>query len=313
MAPLEFAAASSTDERTRALCEIMKDSEFRKWTLEYNEKLTVMTEPPGARIYVTGITIGADLIGVSPVQTVLDGGALTAAEYGKYPKEQRMSEDWLGDRLEGPTRRAGEILWSGRLTSTETRETSLTIRAFKEGYRPAEQKWILGRADDPALQRAIEEYNEEHKLPSNGTFAGVVTAENSTLIVLERDPGPPKQAAIPEASYRPAYPVRDPCPPSGSHGSSRSRGDYAAAKREYDVALSGYEKAMVELDNAKNMRSMSNLSLGTMMQGSKLDRVAGLLGQGSTHLSLQDAERNVQIARERLERAKARFDAANWK
>ncbi len=71
---------------------------------------------------------------------------------------------------------------------------------------------------------------------------------------------------------------------------------------------------MVELDKAKNMRSLINFSFGTVMEkGSQLDRVAGLLGQGSTHLSLQDAERNVQIARERLERAKARLDVTNWK
>lgn len=88
---------------------------------------------------------------------------------------------------------------------------------------------------------------------------------------------------------------------------------YQQAKREYEAALAAYKKALSDLDTAKNMRSLSNMSLGTMMSGSKLDRAVGLLNQGTTHLSLQQAERNVQVARDRLDRAKARLDSMNWR
>lgn len=121
--------------------------------------------------------------------------------------------------------------------------------------------------------------------------------EKSMLVILQRDSNALRQVVV----------------PGGNSGSSHPRGDYAEAKRVYEAALAGYKKAMSEFDNAKNMRSLSNMSFGTLMGGSKLDRAVGLLNQGTTHLSLQDAERNVQIARERLERAKARLDAINWK
>jgi len=88
---------------------------------------------------------------------------------------------------------------------------------------------------------------------------------------------------------------------------------YQQARQEYEDALSAYNIALKELDNAKNARALSNMSFGTLMSGSPGNKALGLLTQGMSHLSLQDTERNLQIARERLNRAQTRLDTMNWK
>lgn len=95
--------------------------------------------------------------------------------------------------------------------------------------------------------------------------------------------------------------------------SQPNRSQYQKAKRQYEDALKAYKKALTQLDNAKNMESLSDMSFGTMMRGSKLDRAVGLLNQGTTHLSLQEAKRKVRITKERLERAERRLEALDWK
>ena len=225
----------------------------RTWSLQYEEKVVVRTEPSGARIYVQD-----NYGGTSPVEVKLNGGDLTIV--------QRGSALPLNGRI-------GSGYW--------------TIKAHMDGHEPAST--IIRRGETTAYRNAILQLrpSADNRLPSK------VVGHNAVLLYL------PKQGMA-GGSYQ--------------HGPSQTgNASYVQAKREYDAALSAYNKALEELDSARNMRSLSNMSFGTLMGGSKLDRAVGLLNQGTSHLSLQDAERNVQIARERLERAKARLDAMNWK
>jgi hypothetical protein len=226
----------------------------RTWSLTYNEKVMVRTEPSGARIYVQD-----NYRGTSPVEVTLNGGELTVKQWGSSLP------------LDGSI---GAGYW--------------TIKAFLDGHEPASIKILCG--ETTAYRRAIMELRPSAK----NTLPSVVVGHNAVVLHLP-------SSGYSRGSYQ-----------SGT-SSGRSSAAYNEAKREYEVALSDYNEAVAELDEARNMRSLSNMSFGTLMGGSKLDRAVGLLNQGTTHLSLQEAERNVQIARERLERAKARLDAMNWK
>ncbi len=217
------------------------------WSLQYNEEVTVRTEPSGARIYLQD-----EYKGTSPVKFTLNGGNLKIVQRG------------TAQPLEG---RIGSGYW--------------TIKAHIDGYEPAST--IIRSGETGAYRNAITKLrpSADNKLPT------AVVGHNAILLYLPKE-------GMANSSY---------------HGAREA--SYEQAKREYNAALSAYNKALEELDGARNRRSFSNMSFGTAMGGSKLSRVLGIFNQGATHVSLQDAKRNAEIVGHRLESARARLDAMN--
>ena len=85
-------------------------------------------------------------------------------------------------------------------------------------------------------------------------------------------------------------------------------GSYAAAKRQYESALAGYNRALSNLDKARNTKGPSGfLGIG---HGGTRDRAMRLLGKTSSRGALRAKERELRSAEERLHRAKAKLRAA---
>jgi len=88
----------------------------------------------------------------------------------------------------------------------------------------------------------------------------------------------------------------------------------AEAQKEYDEALEAYNKALATLQSARMTGNISDWNW-SQMQNAKPGFGKGMaaLGSLSSSASLADARREVEIARERLERAKACLNAPDWK
>jgi hypothetical protein len=87
-------------------------------------------------------------------------------------------------------------------------------------------------------------------------------------------------------------------------------GFYAEAKREYGSALVRYNRALANLNTAKNMRGITRLpGFGS---GSKTDNILGLFSKATSHGEVQMRERELEIAWQLLERAKAKLRSAEY-
>lgn len=212
--------------------------------------------------------------GESPVTVTLNGGDFRVTQYGCY--NSNTGTTWY-DNLSGSTDGGG---W--------------TIKAFCEGCKPAETRITFGKTN--AFKQTIQKL----KVSSKNTLPSIVVGYNSILL----SPEPSHYSSSPNSGHRNSQ--------FGGYDNNRQE-ELAEAKREYEQALAGYNNALRELDNAKNVNSLNNMSFDTLMSGSKLDRAVGLFNKGTSHLSVQDAERKVQIAREKLNRTKSKLDALNWK
>jgi hypothetical protein len=87
----------------------------------------------------------------------------------------------------------------------------------------------------------------------------------------------------------------------------------AQAVNEYNQALADYQEAMRKYDNAKNVKAVSDTSFNVLMGGGTPQKLIGLMNKATTTSEIQDAERNLIVAKERLEKAKSKLEASNWK
>jgi len=117
---------------------------------------------------------------------------------------------------------------------------------------------------------------------------------------------------------RPVRPVMAVAPPTRTNraggGTSVSASAYRAAKAEYDSALAAYEAALKKLENARLMSDVSSISTpGLLGSVSKTDQIIGTIGALSAPANIRNAEREVEIARQQLERARAKLNTLEWK
>ena len=93
----------------------------------------------------------------------------------------------------------------------------------------------------------------------------------------------------------------------------RNTGDYSTAQREYEQALAAYNRALKKLADARNRACINRMTTpGLMASGSKIGKIVGTLNMAASPVAIRDAEREVEIARQRLERAKARINHSEW-
>ncbi|MFC1762171.1 hypothetical protein ACFL6U_08825 [Planctomycetota bacterium] len=99
-----------------------------------------------------------------------------------------------------------------------------------------------------------------------------------------------------------------------SVSSSNDRSQYADAKAEYREALSTYNEALESLNKARSMAEVNQMTSSSMMSSNQ-GWIRGLsaFNTMTDPGAIRNAERNVEIARQRLDRARARQEALEWK
>ena len=156
--------------------------ENRHWDLEYNEALQVMTEPQGAKVYVEGST--TNYIGISPAKINLTGVGLRARQYGTY--RQQYLYDSFSATSSG-YRRLGATTWRDKLDWQILEPGHWVIKAYKDGYRPAEKKHVINNTN------RIVSAAGNLKVSSSGNLPNLITGNNSILITLEPLPTYPNK------------------------------------------------------------------------------------------------------------------------
>jgi hypothetical protein len=252
----------------------------RHWeNCEYIEEYLIQTEPPDCRIYIQ-----ENYTGNSPCTGTISGTKFKMYQNGYH------TVSYLRDELIGQNsnfKRTTDTTWNGNLYS-EPLSYRYVIKAFKEGYQPAE-RIIKINSSDTVFMEALASENPDY----NGRILTKYKGKRTILITL-----------YPIGTYNPDQGTSRENNQSGRY-TDKSNSDYEQAKQEYNNALAEYQKALEELQTARNMRDINSLAGG--MATDKTGVLLGLVGQGSSIYLVRDAETKVRIARERLERAKERL------
>lgn len=224
----------------------------KTWNLQYKEKVTVSTEPSGARIYVQD-----NYRGISPIEVTLNGGDLTVKQWGSSLP------------LHGSI---GAGHW--------------TIKAHLDGHEPDNALIQCGKTS--AYKRAIIKLrpSSDDRLPS------VVVGHNAVLLYL-------KPLGLSGGGYG-----------SGSYSGSGASPGHSRAyceqkRREYEAALSEYNRVLKKYNDAKAMGFITDLNWANRQSSQPgFDKGMAFLGMLSGKMTKNDAESAVEVARQRLNAAK---------
>jgi hypothetical protein len=134
-----------------------------------------------------------------------------------------------------------------------------------------------------------------YRVPDSTRLALGVRLYANKLVILERDPSAPSTVYAPSP-----VPAPWPSPPERSENAGRLRA-HDAAKREYDQALKDWENAKADYDLA--VRGKAALD-----EKSDSDFL-----RAAAALNVDEKKRKLDVAQERLDRAKAALQALEWK
>jgi hypothetical protein len=255
------------------------ETEYRYWDIDYIESVKIMTVPEGAKIYIVGAT--ADYWGESPVVAKIESH-FKVSQAGTYMSQYRMKPNWLWE-----TAKLTNTSWNGPLCLSNGSSGQVTIRAFKDGYKNTEYVFQGDNAQSQSEKRraiAVMTVSPAGELPKGAT------GENSILITLE---------PVGQSVAQPSVQSQQQQPESDS--------TLALAKQEYELAMKAYEDARREYDQTAAGTVLSEEGYRTMSPAAGL--LAGLAGGTARN----DAKIKLDSARDRLERAKARLDALNYR
>ena len=217
-----------------------------------------------------------DYQGTSPLEIGLNGGDVEILKSGTY--RTTFTYDYWTDQVISSTR--SPTRWGG-LEFKPKRGGSWTVKAFKEGYEPT--TYVINMGDEIFRNKMTATVVDESDIPDE------IVANRNILIVLS-----PVGARANYDNQRSTD--------TGARRSRRSE-ESAAAKREYEEALAAYNQALKELNNARTLaaapKKYPHPALGALMAIAEPHSVA-------------EAERKVEIARQRLERARARMNHSEW-
>lgn len=146
--------------------------------IKYNENVTVVTNPPGAEVYVGG-ELPTTCYGESPVAVVLIGTPFRVTKAGTYEEFYRGNN--YGE-IPNSRRRLSETVWKEGFEVSGV-GGAWVIRASKEGYKPMEVVVHYGKTD--GFQKAINSI----KVFGNNQIHNLFTDRSSIEMVLEPIPG----------------------------------------------------------------------------------------------------------------------------
>jgi len=241
----------------------------------YREKWIVNTEPPGCRIYIQD-----SLIGDSPIELTVNGGEAILVKSGSYHYVYNYVWDsWSGETRGGERVRISPTNWSPARWVPKS-NGYWTIKAFKEGYETNKTTITCG---DSIFFEAFKGI-ESHNVPEQVVGTRHLLLELRPLSLVSKT----------EEAYRSGREYQD----------EQRRRMYEEAKAEYEAALEAYNNALKEYNDAKILanapKSYPHPALGVLMES---------IGEPSM---LAEKERVLEIARQRLERAKAKMNHAEW-
>jgi len=159
----------------------------RKWELQYEEEISINTEPNGARIYCDG-----RYIGVSPVNTVLEVGKIRISQHGAYSAKIDSTLDpgimWIGAGWIDTNVERGPTTWNDSLVPSIGPQ-SWAFEAHKQGYRSGSARVVI-RSDSRSLIRVVSALT-----PDGDKLPDTIRGHKSVLISL-REIAPPKPPPI---------------------------------------------------------------------------------------------------------------------
>lgn len=247
-------------------------SQERHWDIDYSEKLKVMTIPEGAQVYVEGTK--TDYVGESPVEVELNS-QFGVSQTGSYPSQHRMKSNWLWETV-----KLGDTNWNGSLSLRYIPSGQWTIKAFKDGYKNAE---VVVPANNQQTQSEMRKAIKNMTVSPSGELPSGIIGENSILITLE---------PIGQSVSQPAQQQQP-----------QQRQTNLSAQAEYEQALAVYNTALEERDNARVAQALPRAYPNPAL---------GILVDIGAQQMVTEKERSLEIARQRLERAKAKINHSEW-
>jgi len=211
-------------------------------------------------------------IGISPLTITLSDSDDINGEILQIGKQTVTRNSCSGVKHKSP------ITWEETYNTNYTGRHGWgwTIKAYKEGYGKTEIHIV-------AKDKYIEATTGK---PIDSLIGKKVTAHRTVLIELQNN----SFANSSNNSYN-------------NNSNNRSSNYSASAQREYEQALAAYNQALKELNNARTLaaapKKYPHPALGALMAIAEPHSVA-------------EAERKVEIARQRLERARARINHSEW-
>ena len=231
--------------------------------VDYQELVTINTEPQGCRIYCQD-----RFVGISPVTIRNNGGS---AEY-----------------LLGPG-----IGFNRKLSWKLKSEGGWNIQAFKEGYPPASRFIPCG---DEVFEQAFANVDWQNT-------PKIVTGERCVLLSLNRGQYP-GHANTGDPTTSSSMGNSIPCggPPTSFVGSSQCAmspdcSTNGVGKADFEQAISGYEAALTKRNNA---RLLATGTIASQTIAPDLPPSLQLLGTLGAQYSVDDADKDVEIAQKRL-------------
>jgi hypothetical protein len=262
--------------------------------LPYQDKVSIMTEPPGCRIY-----INEKYIGESPITTVLDGGTISLREVGTfdgYTNHNFWNDDekrraafikggmWCDENIRQCDWRISNTTWTDTYEVIPQKQVHWIIKACKEGMDCTTRQIDFG---DSVFKEVTARLNLQN-------ISTPVVAERNVLLELR-----PTVVQV--------IPLQPQATNSGTVNTSNLSEEYKDAQVEYESALQAYNTAKSKVDEAKMMNSVNRLPGGT---GNPLFDL-GVKSLASGEVQMQ--QRNLEMAKERLDRAKERLGTLEWK
>ena len=263
--------------------------ESRQWTVTYVEEVTITTIPPGAAVYLREKRIGN-----APITTRVRMPGRTVEDQGRFEEKGFW---WFGvesygwDQV-GNSERVSSTRWNNapHFSSSTTGLGSYTVIAYAEGFEPT-KKTVHVYGYDSVVRRA----NDTIRLTDGDRLRTTIVGKRDVLVTLRPLSGPDRRVSD---APRPQVP--------SARADARR-----AAQAEYDAALAAYNQAIEERDDMEVLDSLTQAGATRAMQTPGGSAGISLLGAMATTAELQGAERNVTIARERLDRARARLDSTD--
>jgi hypothetical protein len=211
-----------------------------------------------------------------------------------------LNEEYIGDSPVTTRVNGGEVLVSDFLGQNETfapkRQGTWTIKACKEGYESATRVVVCG---DDVLARTFQDEKANIKC---GWFANewvnappIITGKRSVLLELT-----PFSVARNSNGTSPGNLV--------AQGTGGGRVADGAARAEYEQALAAYNQALEQRNFSRLGANAATVSSTLPGGNTKFNAINGLAQQ----YAVDNADTQVEIARQRLERAKARIGHSEW-
>jgi len=249
----------------------------RTWKCGYPETWIINTEPSGARVYLGGAS-GDQYIGESPVTINVNGGPIVVFQGGikRWSGVGAAQQEWED--------------WSGGVHVDQMNQGMYTLKAYKDGLGEAEVKVVYSPGNE-LLARSVELAGEPD---AQGMFRKELPQMTRHMLLRLTPTGSAQLAS--------GY-----LPPDGR--STNQQQLVAEAQGEYEGALAEYNRAVEKYQAAKSKRSLAAMTApSSAASGQGWVRVAGALNTIGSQAEVNQTEGELEVARQKLERAKDRLN-----